>query len=83
LTTEAPKRTGWKGIPNHPLEFRLEIVRLASEPGLSVARLAMEHGLNTNLVFKWRRSLHAGEYDPVDLLPVKIDSPEPEIMWLT
>jgi transposase len=43
----------------------------------------MEHGLNTNLVFKWRRSLHAGEYDPVDLLPVKIDSPEPEIMWLT
>ena len=34
----------------------------------------MEHGLNTNLVFKWRRASHAGEYDPTDLLPVKIDA---------
>lgn len=74
MTTEAPKRTGRKGIPNHPLEFRREIARQASEPGVSVARLAMEHGLNTNLVFKWRRALHAGEYDPVDLLPVRIDT---------
>jgi transposase len=34
----------------------------------------MEHGLNTPLAFRWRRALHAGEYDPVDLLPVKIDT---------
>jgi transposase len=79
LNTEAPKRTGCKGIPNHPLEFRREIARLASEPGVSVARLAMEHGLNTNLVFKWRRALHAGEYDPVGLLPIKIDAPATEV----
>ncbi|WP_392396108.1 IS66-like element accessory protein TnpA [Paraburkholderia caledonica] len=79
LTTEAPKRTGRKGIPNHPLEFRREIAWLASEPGVSVARLAMEHGLNTNLVFKWRRALHAGEYDPVDLLPIKIDAAVTEV----
>jgi transposase len=79
LTTEAPKRAGRKGIPNHPLEFRREIARLASEPGVSVARLAVEHGLNTNLVFKWRRSLHAGEYDPLDLVPVKIATPVAEL----
>jgi transposase len=39
----------------------------------------MEHGLNTNLVFKWRRALHAGEYDPVALLPVKIDAALTEV----
>lgn len=50
MTTEAPKRIGRKGIPNHPLEFRREMARLACEPGVSVARLAMEHGLNANLV---------------------------------
>jgi transposase len=79
LTTEAPKKPGRKGIPNHPLEFRREIAKLASEPGVSVARLAMEHRLNTNLVFKWRRALHAGEYDPVDLLPVKVDAALTEV----
>jgi transposase len=75
LTTEAPKRIGRKGIPNHPLEFRREMARLACEPGVSVARLAMEHGLNANLVFKWRRSLRAGEYDSAGLLPVKVETP--------
>ncbi len=39
----------------------------------------MEHGLNTNPVFKWRRALHAGEYDPVALLPVKIDAALTEV----
>ncbi|OTP74126.1 putative transposition-related protein [Caballeronia sordidicola] len=79
MTTEAPKKPGRKSIPNHPLEFRREIAKLASEPGVSVARLAMEHRLNTNLVFKWRRALHASEYDPVDLLPVKVDAALTEV----
>lgn len=75
MTTEAPKRMGRKGIPNHPIEFRRKMAELASEPGVSVSRLAMAHGLNANLVFKWRRSLHAGEYDQVDLLPVLVETP--------
>lgn len=79
MATEAPKRVGRKGIPNHPLEFRREMARLACEPGVSVARLAMEHGLNANLVFKWRRSLRAGEYDSAGLLPVKVEATAAEV----
>lgn len=41
-----------KGIANHPVEFRRCLAILACEPGVSVARLAMEHGVNTNLLFK-------------------------------
>ncbi|MBO7825354.1 transposase, partial [Burkholderia pseudomallei] len=52
---------------------------LACEPDISVARLAMEHGVNPNRVFKWRRALRAGEYDPVDLLPVTVEAPAQEI----
>jgi len=39
----------------------------------------MEHGVNTNLLFKWRRALRAGEYDSMGLLPVKVEAPAPQI----
>ncbi|WP_338761275.1 transposase [Massilia sp. METH4] len=32
----------------------------AFEPGVSVAQLALQHQLNSNMVFKWRRQLCAG-----------------------
>ncbi len=79
MATDTPKRTSRKGIPNHPLEFRRHLAELACEPDISVARLAMEHGVNPNRVFKWRRALRAGEYDPVDLLPVTVEAPAQEI----
>ncbi|MEX3605417.1 MAG: transposase [Burkholderia sp.] len=38
-----------KGRPNHSPEFRHRIAIAACEPGVSVAELASEHGLNANL----------------------------------
>ncbi|MGF6536754.1 transposase-like protein [Paraburkholderia youngii] len=32
----------------------------------------MEHGLNTNLLCKWRRAYQAGQYEPAPLLPVEV-----------
>ncbi|MFM0488856.1 transposase [Paraburkholderia graminis] len=61
-----------KGTPNHPIEFQRELAKLACEPGISVARLALEHGLNTNLLFKWRRAYQAGQYEPPTLLPGEV-----------
>ncbi|WP_374957062.1 transposase [Paraburkholderia sp. BL25I1N1] len=61
-----------KGTPNHTIEFRRELAKLACEPGVSVARLALEHGLNTNLLFKWRRAYQAGQYEPPTLLPIEV-----------
>ena len=34
----------------------------ACAPGVSVAKLALEHGVNTNLLFKWRREYRAGKF---------------------
>lgn len=79
MSTEEPKRTSRKGIPDHPVEFRRKLAKPGCEPGVSVARLAMEYGVNTNLLFKWRRALRAGEYDPVGLLPVTVETPAPQI----
>lgn len=49
----------------------------ASEPDISVAKLAQAHGLNPNMVFKWRRQLRAGLFEGVAhgtavLLPVAL-----------
>ena len=51
----------------------------ACEPEVSVAKLALKHGINANLLFKWRRQYRAGQFivteqcatvEPVALLPV-------------
>nr|WP_272930438.1 transposase [Burkholderia cenocepacia] len=36
---------------NHPIEFRRRLAKLASGSDVSVARLAMEHGVNPNQLF--------------------------------
>lgn len=45
---------------NYPLEFKRQLAQQACDESVSVAQLAMRHGLNTNMVFRWRRQLRAG-----------------------
>jgi transposase len=75
LSNEA-KRSTRKGRPNHPVEFKRRLAQQACEVGVSVSRLAREHGVNANLLFKWRRHYRAGLFDdtaaPRPLLPVSI-----------
>ena len=56
-----------KGRPNYPTEFKRRLAVAASEAGVSVSKLAMANGVNTNMVFKWRRELRAGLFDDVPL----------------
>ena len=44
----------------HSLEFKRTLVEMARQPGVSVARLAREHGVNANQVFSWRKLYEAG-----------------------
>jgi transposase len=39
----------------HGIEFKRAVVEKTLQPGASVAAIALEHRLNTNLLFKWRR----------------------------
>ena len=66
-----------------------ELVARCLEPGISLARLAMAHGVNANLLRKWvmqqagsssaqRRQSAAGKRAAsVSLLPVKLTEPKP------
>lgn len=80
LETEV-KSGNRKGRPNYPVEFKRRLAVAACEPGVSVAKIALEHQINTNMVFKWRRELRAGllDIDPRGapaLLPVTVASVE-------
>ncbi len=46
-----------KGAPRrrHSEELRAQVLAACAQPGASVAAVAQSHGLNANLVHKWRR----------------------------
>jgi transposase len=74
ILSEPAQRPGSrKGRPNHSPEFRRRLAMAACEPGVSIARLARENGLNANLVFTWRRRYLAEQQAvAVQLVPVAI-----------
>ena len=53
---------GRTGRPNYTTEFKRRLAIEASEPEISVAKLALRYGLNANMLFKWRRQYRAGQF---------------------
>lgn len=57
----------------HDEELKQRVLAQCAEPGASVAKVAMAHGLNANLVHKWRRQANAGqEVAPLVFVPVTV-----------
>lgn len=60
---------------NYPLEFKRQLAQQACDESVSVAQLALQHGLNTNMLFRWRRQLRAGLLDTAtQFLPVALEA---------
>ena len=74
VATAGVRRPSRKGCPNHAVEFKRGLAVAACEPTSSVAKLALEHGVNTNLLFRWRRQYRAGKFGVPDstLLPTPV-----------
>jgi len=69
----------------HSEEFRAGVVAASRQPGVSVAAVALAHGLNANLLRRWikesterlpvtRRSLEKAAAEPLTVVPVTIES---------
>ena len=39
----------------HSAELKAQVLAACTEPGASIAQVALSHGLNANLIYKWRR----------------------------
>ncbi len=79
LVTAGVGRPTRKGCPNHAVEFKRRLAAAACKAGISVAKLALEHSVNANQLFKWRREYRAGKFgvpDPTDVAPpITVDLP--------
>lgn len=51
-TIEPKKRTRVRAYPS---EFKARLVAESQQPGTSVAKVALTHGLNANMLHTWRR----------------------------
>ena len=72
----------------HSVEFKRDLVARSLEPGVSVAAIAMDSGINANLLFGWRRRHleSLAQAEPASarspaavLLPVSIEAAPREI----
>ena len=53
-TTQAPKRRFYSP------ELKLQVVSTCAQPGASIAGVAMQHGINANIVHRWLREHSQG-----------------------
>ena len=72
-------RVNRTGRRTYTLEYKLNVVRQCSGPGVSVAAVALAHGINANLVRRWivrhQRPLKDSTAKPqATMLPVTIEA---------
>ena len=72
-TTQVPKRRFYSP------ELKLQVVETCAHPGASIAGVALQHGINTNIVHRWIREHSQGTLviQPQAFVPVTL-STEPE-----
>lgn len=59
----------------HDPEFKRRVLAQCAEPGASVAQVALSHGLNANLVHKWRRLSGSAPCEPAspEFIPIALE----------
>jgi transposase len=72
-TTKVPKRRFYSP------ELKLQVVQTCAQPGASIAGVALQNGINTNIVHRWIREHSQGMLvvQPQAFVPVTL-STEPE-----
>ena len=65
---------------NYSAQFRVLVLEQCAPPGASVAKVALSHGMNANVVHRWRREArdNAGSVSPGcvrQFVPVSVSAP--------
>lgn len=77
-----------QGNHHYDRGWKKQVVSAALEPGASLSRVAIDHGINTNLVRKWVRKHKAAEMEALSpspplasaFIPVRIDASAKDIV---
>jgi transposase len=76
-TIEPKKRTR---VRAYPPEFKARLVAESQQPGASVAKVALAHGLNANMLHTWRREARgkgAGAERKTEFVALPLPAPVP------
>ncbi len=68
----------------HSAELKAQVLAQCAQPGASIAQVALSHGINANVVHKWRRLCGAPQAAPLPAfvpvtLPPAPAAPAPDI----
>jgi transposase len=63
----------------HSAELKAQVLSECAQPGASVASVAMSHGINANVVHKWRRTAGAAPLALASFVPVALPAPAPPV----
>jgi hypothetical protein len=61
MDTSAPELPGRRRRRQYSSEFRARVIEAASQPGVSVAAIALANGMNANLLRRWISMAHGRE----------------------
>ena len=69
-TTQAPKRRFYRP------ELKLQVVSACAQPGVSIAGVALQHGINANIVHRWLREHSQGTLTnrPPTFVPITLSA---------
>lgn len=59
----------------HSAELKTQVLCECAQPGASVASVALSHGINANVVHKWRRLAGAAPLSVGSFVPVALPAP--------
>ena len=59
----------------HSDELKAQVLSECARPGASVASVALSHGINANVVHKWRRHAGAAPLPVAAFVPVALPAP--------
>ena len=69
-------RTSEVSRRRYPVEYKRQVVQESMVDGASIARVALNHGINANQLHNWRWQYRRGDFEPISegpvLLPVQI-----------
>ena len=62
---------------SYSAQFRAQVLEQCAAPGVSVAKVALSHGINANVVHRWRREARdsAGLVSVREFVPVSVSAP--------
>lgn len=68
MTTALPARHR----RNHSIDFKIDLVAICRQPGVSVSAVAQAHGVNANLLRRWMKQYPVDAKFPLTPAPAKL-----------